>query len=184
MGGAFITHMFLLPLYFQVILGASPIGSGLHNMPLIIAFIVTSIAGATFVTKMGMPMYVMLIGSIIASVGSGLLYTFGANTSEGQWIGYLVLLGLGYGFILQMGVVVGQAASKPEDMAVTTATINCISLCFATYLTFSRTDVRRSTLFGSCSKYFLQHTHRAHRRQCNWCRSTHCYQYWRDRFPK
>jgi|SRR5947207_15499842 len=125
-GGAFILHMYILPLYFQSIRGASAISSGIRMLPLIIAMTFSSIGAAGFITAMGMPMYIMLIGTVLACVGSGLVHTFEINTATGAWIGYLILLGFGYGFTLQLGIIVGQASSKPEDIAVTTAAINCI----------------------------------------------------------
>jgi MFS transporter, DHA2 family, glioxin efflux transporter len=117
--------MYLLPLYFQSIRGASPISSGIRMLPLILAMTFTSITAATFITKFGMPTYVMMIGAVLACIGSGLVYTFEITTPSSKWIGYLVLLGFGYGFTLQLGIIVGQASSQPEDIAVTTAAINC-----------------------------------------------------------
>lgn len=118
--------MYLLPLYFQSIRGASPISSGIRLLPLIISMTISSIGAAGFITAVGMPMYVMIIGAILSCVGSGLVYTFEVNTPASKWIGYLILLGFGYGMTLQLGIIVGQASSKPEDIAVTTAAINCI----------------------------------------------------------
>jgi len=117
--------MYLLPLYFQSIRGASPISSGIRMLPLILAMTFTSITAATYITKFGMPTYVMMIGAVLACIGSGLVYTFEITTPSSKWIGYLVLLGFGYGFTLQLGIIVGQASSQPEDIAVTTAAINC-----------------------------------------------------------
>jgi MFS transporter, DHA2 family, glioxin efflux transporter len=94
-------------------------------LPLIIAMTIFSIGGAMFITAIGMPTYIMLIGAVLVSVASGLVYTFEIDTPSSRWIGYLVLLGFGYGFTLQLGIIVGQASSKPEDIAVTTAAINC-----------------------------------------------------------
>jgi len=125
MGGAFILHMYLLPLYFQSVRGASPTSSGIRMLPLIIAMTITSMGGAGFITAKGMPMYIMLAGAIMATIGSGLVYTFDVNTPFANWVGYLVLLGLGYGFTLQLAIIVGQASAKLEDIAVTTAAINC-----------------------------------------------------------
>lgn len=117
--------MYLLPLYFQAILNASPISSGIHMLPLIIAMTLFSIIAAGFITKVGMPMYVMIIGATLSCIASGMVHTFWLDTPASKWIGYLVLLGFGYGFVLQLGIIVGQASSKPEDIAVTTAAINC-----------------------------------------------------------
>ena len=71
-GGAFILHMYILPLYFQSIRGASAISSGIRMLPLIIAMTFSSIGAAGFITAMGMPMYIMLIGTVLACVGRGL----------------------------------------------------------------------------------------------------------------
>jgi MFS transporter, DHA2 family, glioxin efflux transporter len=118
-------HMYFLPLYFQTIRGASPTSSGIHILPLILALTIFSIGAAALITMFGMPQYIMFIGATFACVASGLVYTFDVNTPAGQWIGYLVLLGAGYGFTVQLAIIVGQASSKPEDIAVTTAAINC-----------------------------------------------------------
>jgi hypothetical protein len=72
-----------------------------------------------------MPTYVLMLGTVLASVGSGLVYTFDAETPTGAWVGYLILLGLGYGFVIQIGIIVGQASCKLEDIAVTTAAVSC-----------------------------------------------------------
>jgi MFS transporter, DHA2 family, glioxin efflux transporter len=148
--------MYILPLYFQSIRGASPIGSGVHILPLILAMTLTSISGAAFITNMGMPMYIMLTGSTLASIGAGLVYTFGADTPAGQWIGYLIILGLGYGFTLQLGIIVGQASSKAEDIAVTTAAINCNVPAFLTSLTCSHPDIRRCNLCDDRPKHIFE----------------------------
>jgi len=123
-GGAFITHMYFLPLYFQSVRGVSAIQSGVHILPLILGLTVFSIVAAGFITSVGMPFYFMFSGAALACVGSGLVYMLDINTSSANWIGYLALVGFGYGFTLQLGIIVGQASSKPEDIAVATAAIN------------------------------------------------------------
>jgi MFS transporter, DHA2 family, glioxin efflux transporter len=127
--GACITHLYLLPVYFQSILGSSPISSAVHILPFIGGVTLTSILGAAFITSLGMPTYILMFGAILASVGSGLVYTFGADTPTGIWVGYLILLGLGYGFIIQIGIIVAQASCKPEDLAVATAAVSCKAHC-------------------------------------------------------
>jgi MFS transporter, DHA2 family, glioxin efflux transporter len=123
--GAAIAHMYLLPLYFQSIRGNSAIGSAIHILPFIGGVTLTSILGAAFITALGMPTYIVMLGTVLAAVGSGLVYTFDVETPTRAWVGYLILLGLGYGFVIQIGIIVGQASCKLEDIAVTTAAISC-----------------------------------------------------------
>lgn len=120
--------MYLLPLYFQSIRGASPTGSGIHLLPFILAMTFSSIFAAGLITAVGMPYYVMAVGTVTATIGSGLTYTLDIDTPAGKWIGYLILLGFGYGAIIQLGIIVGQASSKAEDIPVATAAINCTVL--------------------------------------------------------
>jgi MFS transporter, DHA2 family, glioxin efflux transporter len=124
-GGAYFLQLCVLPLYFQSIHGATPANSGIRILPLILAMTVFSIGAATFITVMGMPMYIMLTGAGLACIASALVYTLEINTSSSKEIAYLVLLGCGYGFSLQTGIIVGQAASLPEDTAATSALLNC-----------------------------------------------------------
>lgn len=42
------------------------------------------------------------MGTILASVGSGLTSTFTTDTSTGTWIGYQIIAGAGRGFALQI----------------------------------------------------------------------------------
>ena len=70
-------------------------------------------------------MYPMMLGAALASIASGLVSTLNVDTSMSKWIGYLVLLGVGYGFTFQVGTMVGQASAEPEDMAVATSAISC-----------------------------------------------------------
>jgi MFS transporter, DHA2 family, glioxin efflux transporter len=119
--------MYLLPLYFQSIRGASAINSGVRMLPLILSMTFSSISAAAFITKMGMPTYIMAFGAVIACIGSGLVHTFSIDIAAGKWIGYLIILGFGFGMTLQLGIIVAQASSKAEDIAVTTAAVNCTS---------------------------------------------------------
>jgi len=117
--------MYLLPLYFQSIRGASPTSSGVRLLPLILGLTFSSILAAGLITAIGLPYYVTIVGTVLACVGSGLVYTLDIDTAAGKWIGYLLILGLGYGAVVQMGIIVGQASSKAEDISVATAAINC-----------------------------------------------------------
>jgi len=120
-----VVHAYFLPIYFQTILGVGPISSGIHLLPLILGLAFFSVLGSLFITAKGMAMFVMLAGAIMAAVASGLVYTFGAGTPSSKWIGVLALLGFGYGFTQGLGILVGQLSCKRQDMAVTTAALNC-----------------------------------------------------------
>ena len=60
---------------------------------------------------------------MLATIGSGLVYTFDIGTPSSEWIGYQVLAGIGSGLVLQIPIIVAQAVSTPEDLSSSTAMI-------------------------------------------------------------
>lgn len=61
----------------------------------------------------------------MATVGSGLVYTFTTTSSSGIWIGYQVIAGLGIGLCFQVPIMAAQALSPPEDVSSTTGILLC-----------------------------------------------------------
>lgn len=123
--GAYFTTLYYLPIYFQSIDNASPIGSGVRNIPLIVLFGVAAFGSGRIITKTGVATPYMVVSSVIVTIASGLLYTLDVGTSTGKWVGFQILAGFGYGLALQVPIVVAQAFSEPADIGPTTAIIVC-----------------------------------------------------------
>ncbi|KAH8878705.1 putative efflux pump antibiotic resistance protein [Thozetella sp. PMI_491] len=121
--GSYIVLLFYLPIYFQSILGASPIKSGVNNLPLVLSASVLAVVGGAIVMKTGRAQQVMLFGSMIATVAIGLIYTFDLDTSTGKWVGFQLLTGSSMALAIMHGVTVAQASAAPEDLAAVTANI-------------------------------------------------------------
>lgn len=67
----------------------------------------------------------MVSGSCLATIGSGLIYTFDAQSTSGTWIGYQILAGLGFGLAFQTPIMAAQALAAQEDVPTTTAILYC-----------------------------------------------------------
>lgn len=67
----------------------------------------------------------MIIGSCIATVGSGLIYTFDSQSPPGIWIGYQIVAGLGFGLAFQTPIMAAQALATHDDVPTTTAILYC-----------------------------------------------------------
>ncbi|KAI1353778.1 major facilitator superfamily domain-containing protein [Xylaria sp. FL0043] len=65
---------------------ASRINSGVDTLPLILASTVAVISAGLAITKTGHTIPLRVAGAVIATVGSGLLYTLDIGTSSGKWI--------------------------------------------------------------------------------------------------
>lgn len=62
------------------------------------------------------------IGSIIATIGAGLMSSLDENSNQGMTIGYLFVAGVGIGCMIQTRVIGAQAMVTQEWIAIITAT--------------------------------------------------------------
>lgn len=126
--GSYIVLLYYLPIYFQSILGVSPIQSGVHNLPLVLAAAVFALAGGAVVMKTGRAQQVMFVGSMLATVAIGLTYTLDIGSSTGKWVGYQFFIGAAMAFAIMHGLTMAQANVGPEDLATVTANFLCMYL--------------------------------------------------------
>lgn len=121
--GVFFTLLYYLPLYFQTTRGASAQQSGIDLIPMVLAAGLFSLVAGGIMTATGHIIPVLVVGSIMAAVGAGLIYTFKIDTPSKQWIGYQVLLGIGIGMVFQVPATVAQSVVKPDDLAPVSAMV-------------------------------------------------------------
>ncbi|KAL5356064.1 major facilitator superfamily domain-containing protein [Aspergillus floccosus] len=121
LGGAEFTLIYYIPIYFQSILGTTAQDSGVRNLAFIIALTIFTVISGGAITATGYFTPFAVIGAAIATIGSGLMYTWSQTTSAGGWIGYQVIAGTGMGLCFQAPIMAGQALSAPEDVSATTA---------------------------------------------------------------
>ena len=81
---AYFVFLYYLPIYFQSILGASPIRSGVNNLPLVLAAAVFALVGGAVVTVTGRAQQVMFSGALVTTVAMGLIYTLDLDTSRAK----------------------------------------------------------------------------------------------------
>ncbi|KAI3393978.1 hypothetical protein diail_3339 [Diaporthe ilicicola] len=109
--------IYYLPLYFQAIDNASAMLSAVYLLPMIISQLITAgIAGAV-VTKIGYVIPVAIFSTVFLSIGTGLYSLLQPGTSIGQWIGFQILAGVGFGAGLQLAIIAVQAAMHSEELA-------------------------------------------------------------------
>lgn len=126
--GSYIVLLYFLPLYFQSIRGASPIKSGVNNLPLVLAAAVFALVGGAVVTITGRAQQVIFVGSMLATVAIGLIYTLDIQTPTAKWIGYQVFAGAAMAFAIMHGLTIAQANVGPKDIPAVTANLLCTSL--------------------------------------------------------
>ncbi|MFE7593859.1 MDR family MFS transporter [Kitasatospora sp. NPDC057512] len=111
-----------LPLYQQTVQGASATNSGLLLMPMMFGMLIVSLVVGQAVTKTGKYRIYPIIGTIVMTVGLILLSTMGIGTSRFTSACWMVVLGAGMGFLMQITMLVAQNSVELKDMGVASST--------------------------------------------------------------
>ena len=109
---------YFIPLFFQAIKGFSPVKSGQAMLPSILGLVVAAIMGGGIVQRMGYPAPLMIMSSVLASIGAGLLTTWPVTVHHSAWIGYQVLFGYGCGIGMQQPIMSAQIVLAREDAPI------------------------------------------------------------------
>jgi EmrB/QacA subfamily drug resistance transporter len=110
-----------LPLFLQVVKGASPTGSGLQLLPLIGGLMVTSIGSGQLITRTGRYKPFPIAGTAVMVVGLYLLSTLGPTTATATTFAFMFVLGLGLGMVMQVLVLAVQNSVEYADLGVATS---------------------------------------------------------------
>ena len=81
------------------------------------------------VGKIGYFQPFLILGSILATLGAGLIYSLDIGSSVGRYIGYQIIFGAGLGIAIQVPVMAAQALSDISDIALVTTSILFFQLC-------------------------------------------------------
>ncbi|OQO05272.1 hypothetical protein B0A48_09039 [Cryoendolithus antarcticus] len=122
--GAYFVALYYLPIYFQSVKNASPIGAGVRMLAMIVPLTIAAPLQGIGQMAIGRTPPLQLGGAALATIGTGLLYTLDLDTSTGKWIGFQILIGFGIGFAFQCALSNAQIHARPEDISQATAIIN------------------------------------------------------------
>jgi EmrB/QacA subfamily drug resistance transporter len=112
-----------LPTFLQVANGASASNSGLLMVPLMGGLLAASVFSGQVVSRTGRYRVFPVIGMALAATAMYLLSTMGVDTTRLQSGAYMVMLGAGLGFTMQIMVLATQNEAPVKDLGVATSTI-------------------------------------------------------------
>ncbi|KAF2831333.1 hypothetical protein CC86DRAFT_314616 [Ophiobolus disseminans] len=118
----FISGNYFLPLYFQAVLGATPILSGVYLLPQAVALSFMSMFTGIFIKKTGRYLPLIWFGMFMMTLGFGLFIDFGVNRSWAKIIVYQIIAGIGVGPNFQAPLIALQSLVPKRDIATATAT--------------------------------------------------------------
>lgn len=112
----------LIPLYLQIVKGASPTKAGLLLLPLMAGIMASSVISGQLTSRTGRYKVFPVVGTALMAAALLMLwFRLGIDTSLAEVDGYMVLFGLGLGGCLQTLIMAAQNAVPPRDMGVATA---------------------------------------------------------------
>ncbi|KAJ7472944.1 putative efflux pump antibiotic resistance protein [Mycena galericulata] len=153
LSGSFFTLIYLLPIYFQAIRGVSAVQSGIDNLPMVLAIVISSLVVGGAITALGYYTPFMILASVFTAVGAGLLSTFTVDAPAGHWIGYQIIYGIGVGAGIQQPLLAVQAVLSPHDVATGTSLILFMQTLGGTlFVSVSQNILRSKLLSGLISQ--------------------------------
>ncbi|KAJ5188558.1 Major facilitator superfamily domain general substrate transporter [Penicillium cf. griseofulvum] len=123
LGAAFLSSVYFLPIWFQAVKNASPVSSGIMNLPMLISVVLTSIVSGIVITIVGYYTPFMIFGTVLLAIGYGLMSMFHLDTSKAIWIGYQILAGIGVGAGMQQSMIAVQVVLDLDDIPTGTTII-------------------------------------------------------------
>jgi EmrB/QacA subfamily drug resistance transporter len=124
-GAALFGGMFLLPIYYQVVRGQSPLTSGLLMAPQGIgAALVMPLAGK-FTDRYGAGR-VVPVGLLVAAAGTVVYTQLGAHTSFAVLAASLFVRGIGFGFVMMPAISAAYQTLIPPQVPRASTAINIV----------------------------------------------------------
>ena len=120
-GTAMFGTIIFLPLFLQVVLGASATSSGMLLLPLVGGILIGSIASGRLITRWGRYKIFPVLGTALLTLGVWLLSTMGVTTSFVVAAAYMVVVGLGLGLVMQNVVLAIQNSVAPRHLGTATS---------------------------------------------------------------
>jgi EmrB/QacA subfamily drug resistance transporter len=135
----------LLPLYLQIVRGATPTQSGLQLLPLTGGLMLGSVISGQLISKTGRYKIFPVIGSLLMVGGLVLMYWIRVDTPFWRTAIFMAVFGLGLGFIMQPITLAVQNAMAPSEIGVATSSATFFRQMGAT----AGTAIFLSILFSS-----------------------------------
>jgi len=120
-GLAMFGGIIFLPLFLQIVVGASATNSGLLLLPMMIGIIGMSVISGRLISRTGRYKIFPVIGTLLATLALFLLSTMGIGTTLPVASVYMFILGAGLGLVMQVLVLAVQNSVQPRDLGVATS---------------------------------------------------------------
>jgi len=123
---AFFAVIVFIPVFLQVVTGASATGSGLLLLPLLLASTASTMVAGRVMSATGRYKLFPVTGLALMAVGLVLLSQMDAGTPRTTVSLLLILFGIGFGMVSHILTVALQNAVERRDLGIATASANLV----------------------------------------------------------
>lgn len=114
---------YYLPLYSQSVLGADPLTSGVHLVPLIVSSSLSAACTGTFIQMTGVYLPIMYVAQGMLILGAGLFISLEYGEGLAKLVVFEIITGVGVGMNMEPPLLAALAAATELDTAAVTATM-------------------------------------------------------------
>ncbi len=122
-GLALFAVVLYLPVYLQGVLGVKATNSGLVITPLVVTLAIAAALIGFVIHRMGRYQVISIIGALIIVVGFYLLSTMTTSTSQRTVVYYMIVLGVGLGFLQPVMTLAVQNAIPRDRLGAGTGAV-------------------------------------------------------------
>jgi EmrB/QacA subfamily drug resistance transporter len=121
---AFFAAIVFMPLYLQIVTGASATLSGLLLLPLLLGAAASTAVSGRLISRSGRYKVFPIVGLALMALGLLLLASLDATSGRTTACLFVGVFGVGFGLVSQVLVLAIQNAVEPRDIGITTASAN------------------------------------------------------------
>ncbi|KAM0354300.1 hypothetical protein ACHAPU_001344 [Fusarium lateritium] len=122
----FLGVAYYLPLYFQAVLLASPLRSGIYLLPFILSITISAAATGVYIQLSGKYLTAIHIGLVIMTLGMGLMINLDIDLNWAKLVSFQVLTGIGVGMNFEGPLLAVQTVVPHKDVATATTAMSFI----------------------------------------------------------
>lgn len=120
-GFGMFAAMMMIPFVLQIVHGMNPTEAGFATLPMILGLMIASIGSGQIIARTGKYRLFPVVGLGVMAVGYGVLITLAYDSPLWMLLGAQFLIGLGLGQLMQTLTIASQNAVAAKDMGVATS---------------------------------------------------------------
>lgn len=120
-GFALFGSVTYFPLFLQAVKGVSPTASGMQMLPMMAGMLTMSIVSGQLISRTGRYKHFPVLGTAVMTVALVLLSRLSLGTTTYLTSGYMLVLGIGLGMVMQVLVIAVQNSVEFRDLGVATS---------------------------------------------------------------